>query len=205
MALNYKLNKEAFILESCGKNQIMRFITGTARGTRLETLEGETTRPTSERTKEAVFSMLQFDIEGKNVLDLFGGSGQLALEALSRGAVSAYITDSDQAACEIIKRNAKKTRLFEKTKVLCCDYKSVIKNLSGREKFGIVFLDPPYKSNFITDALQRLTEANLISDGGFVICESDVTAPFSYPGFALQKHAKYGKAFITILRKECQS
>lgn len=92
----------------------MRIITGSARGTRLETMEGELTRPTAEKVKEALFSMIQFDIDGRRVLDLFGGSGQLGLEALSRGAASATFVDSNRDATEIIKRNAKKTKLFEK-------------------------------------------------------------------------------------------
>ena len=183
---------------------MMRIITGSARGVKLDTLEGETTRPTAERTKEAVFSMLQFDIEGRNVLDLFGGSGQLGLEALSRGAASAYICDSDSAACEIIKRNARKTHLFEKAKVLCSDYKSVIKGLGGREKFNIVFLDPPYKSEYIADAIKRMNEADLIADCGYIVCESDRAEPFECDGFTIFKHSKYGKAYITVLQKECE-
>lgn len=109
---------------------MMRIITGTARGVKLETLDGETTRPTSERAKEAVFSMLQFDIENRSVLDLFGGSGQLALEALSRGAEKAFISDSDQSACEVIKRNAKKNKAFRQNargmqRLPRCDTQSV--------------------------------------------------------------------------------
>ncbi len=182
---------------------MMRIITGTAKGTKLYTLEGLSTRPTAERVKEAIFSMLQFDMEGKKVLELFGGSGQLSLEALSRGAASAYICDADQAACEIIKKNARKTHLFEKTRVVCNDFKSVIKNLAGREKFNTVFIDPPYKSNYVQDALNRLSEGKLVCDGGFIICESDNPEPFSEKGFSTVKHAKYGKAYITVLRKDC--
>ena len=88
---------------------MMRIITGKAKGIRLKTLEGEATRPTSERAKEAVFSMIQFEIEGRTVLDLFGGSGQLALEALSRGASSAIVSDASKAAVDVIRKNAEKT------------------------------------------------------------------------------------------------
>lgn len=180
----------------------MRIITGIAKGAKLETLEGEITRPTSERAKEAIFSMLQFDIEGKSVLEPFGGSGQMSLEAISRGASGAFISDIDTNACEIIKRNAKKARLFDKVRVVCSDYKSTLKNLSGREKFGLVFLDPPYNSNFISDALSRLNQGDLVFEGGFVICESSLSEPFACDGFSLVKHTKYGKAFVTVLRKE---
>lgn len=181
----------------------MRIITGTAKGTKLDSPEGLSTRPTSERAKEAIFSMLQFDIEGKNVLELFGGSGQLSLEALSRGANSAFICDSDKSACEMIKSNARKTHLFEKTRVICSDFKSVIKNLSHREKFNLIFIDPPYKSNYAAEALSLLSQGNLVCDGGLIICESDKSNPLSEEGFSIVKHAKYGKAYITVLRKDC--
>ncbi len=180
---------------------MMRIITGTARGTRLETPEGENTRPTAERTKMAIFNTIQFDIEGRKVLDLFGGSGQMALEALSRGASNAFICESDNAAFEIIKKNAKKTKLFDRVRLVCTDYKSALKALSGKEKFHIIFLDPPYKSNYLSDALKRITDGDMIEDGGYVICESDDPMPFSADGLTLYKHSKYGKAYVTILEK----
>ncbi len=180
----------------------MRIITGSARGVKLESLEGELTRPTSDRAKEAIFSMLQFDIQDRHILEPFGGSGQLSLEGLSRGASSAYIADSSPEACEIIKRNAKKTKLFEKTRVVCKDHRSLLKSLYGKERFDLIFLDPPYKSTLIEQSLQMLTEGELIADGGIVVCESDKSEPFSADGLTLIKHAKYGKAYVTLLRKE---
>ena len=110
----------------------MRIITGSARGARLETLDGNDTRPTAERVKEAVFSMIQFELEGRKVLDLFGGSGQMALEALSRGAAHATIVDSNPEAVKIIKINAKHTKLFEKTVVLGSDFRAYIRNMRRR-------------------------------------------------------------------------
>ncbi len=180
---------------------MMRIITGSARGTRLETLEGENTRPTAERTKMAIFNTLQFDIEGRKVLDLFGGSGQMALEALSRGAVSAFICEADNAAFDIIKRNAQKTKLFDKVRLVCTDYKSALRSLSGKEKFNIIFLDPPYNSDYLSDALKKIVDGDLIENGGYVVCESDKSEPFTAPGLPVYKHAKYGKAYITILEK----
>lgn len=182
----------------------MRIITGSARGAKLDTLEGETTRPTAERTKQAIFNIIQFDIEGRSVLDLFGGSGQLALEALSRGASGAYVCDCSADACEIIKRNARKTHLFEKMRVVCSDYKSTIKSLSGREKFNIIFLDPPYDSDCISIALRRIMEGDILAPGGYIICESDKSSPFEYEGLTLYRHNKYGKAYVTVLKKEEQ-
>ena len=147
--------------------------------------------------------MLQFDIENRSVLDLFGGSGQLALEALSRGAEKAFISDSDQSACEVIKRNAKKTKLFDRTRVVCSDCRAVIRNLSGREKFGLIFLDPPYKSGLVPEMLEKLEKGGLVAEGGLIVCESDAEQPFSLPGYELKKHAKYGRAYVTVLRKAC--
>ena len=130
----------------------MRIITGSARGARLITLEGDATRPTGERVKEAVFSMIQFEIEGRRALDLFGGSGQLGLEALSRGAESAVIIDCAPEAVEIIKTNAKTTRLFDRCRISQMEYEPFLRRASGRERFDIIFLDPPYKSGFMPRA-----------------------------------------------------
>ncbi len=179
----------------------MRIITGSARGTKLETLEGENTRPTSERAKMAIFNTLQFDIEGRKVLDLFGGSGQMALEALSRGAANAFICDADNAAFEIIKRNARKTKLFDKVRLVCTDYKSALRSLSGKEKFNIIFLDPPYAADYLENALKKIAEGDMLEYGGYIVCESDKAEPFVCEGTTLYKHAKYGKAYITILEK----
>ncbi len=151
----------------------MRVITGTARGTKLEALEGEATRPTSDKVKEALFSMIQFDIEGRAVLDLFGGSGQLALEALSRGAARATIIDQSRDAVEIIIANAKKTHLFDKCRVSASDYASFIRGAAGRETYDIVFLDPPYEGGFLPAALEKLHNAGLFAVGAHIVCECD--------------------------------
>ncbi len=180
----------------------MRIITGKARGTKLETLDGLETRPTAERVKEALFSMIQFEIEGARVLDLFGGSGQLGLEALSRGAAGATFVDVNPQAVNIIKANAKKARLFDRCVVLGTDYKSFIRGNSGRACYDIVFLDPPYSENLVGDALERLLRAKMVSEGGIVICESDKPAPVAAAGMTLRRHNRYGKIYITVLDKE---
>ena len=180
---------------------MMRIITGSARGTKLETLEGENTRPTSERAKMAIFNTLQFDIEGRKVLDLFGGSGQMALEALSRGALSAFICEADNGAFEVIKRNARKTKLFDRVRLVCTDYKSALRSLSGKEKFNIIFLDPPYATDYLNDALKKIAEGDMLENSGYIVCESDKSEPFTCEGTTLYKHSKYGKAYITILEK----
>ncbi len=182
----------------------MRIITGTARGKKLETLEGENTRPTGERVKEAVFSMIQFDIEGRRVLDLFGGSGQLALEALSRGAASAVITDISPEAVEIIKRNAKGTRLFDRCRVSVMDAEQFLRRAAGRESFDIIFLDPPYASDLLYKSLVLIARGGVASGGALIVCESpdgdifrgDEALRASYD---IVRSSGYGKAHITIL------
>lgn len=180
----------------------MRIITGSARGARLETLEGLDTRPTAERVKEAVFSMIQFEIEGRKVLDLFGGSGQMALEALSRGAAHATIVDSNPEAVKIIKNNAKHTKLFEKTVVLASDFRAYIRGNKGKAGFDIVFLDPPYDMNVLAEAATKLMEAGMINDNGLVICESDDAEPIEAEGYRVRRHARYGRIYITVLEKD---
>ena len=182
----------------------MRIITGSARGAKLITLEGEATRPTAERTKEAIFSMIQFDIEGRRVLDLFAGSGQLALEALSRGAAEAVLCDSSKDAAAIINKNAIKTRLLDKVKVHVCDSYKLIPKL-GSEKFDIIFLDPPYALNLIPGALKLLVQYSNLKPTSIIVCESsqpeDVFGGDSQleGRFIIKKKAKYGAAFVTIM------
>ncbi len=151
----------------------MRIITGIAKGTKLFTLEGDATRPTSERAKEALFSMIQFDLEGRRVLDLFAGSGQLGLEALSRGAAYCMFTDASADAIAIVRKNIEKTHFTEQTKTMITDYRGFLRKSAGREGYDIVFLDPPYASGALTDALLRLYRTNLMKRGCLIVCESE--------------------------------
>lgn len=153
----------------------MKIITGTARGCSLVTLEGEeTTRPTLQRAKETVFSSIQFEIEGRAVLDLFAGSGQMGLEALSRGASNAVFCDASEQAAEIVRQNALKTKLYSKCKIMRLDYKEYIRAASNsKRKFGIVFLDPPYNADILSDALVRIHKADLLEDEAIVLCETE--------------------------------
>lgn len=155
----------------------MRIITGSARGALIETLEGEATRPTAERAKEALFSMIQFDIEGRKVLDLFAGSGQLGLEALSRGAASCTFTDGAREAVDIIIKNAKNARLFDRSRISAIDFRSHLKAASGKEKYDLIFLDPPYASGYVSEALKMIDEGELLAEGGRIVCETDNGAP----------------------------
>jgi len=183
----------------------MRIITGTARGTKLDAPEGLNTRPTAERTKEAVFSAIQFSIEGRNVLDVFSGSGQMALEALSRGARSAVAIDMDKKACDIIRKNADKTHLSEKVHLIMADAITALGKLKG-QKFSIVFIDPPYASGLIPKVLERLCDYDLLEPAAYIICESpSYNALFEGVEGLEQKYKvyrqyKYGVAFISILQ-----
>ena len=181
---------------------MLRIITGTAKGKKLKTLEGEATRPTSERIKEAVFSAIQFDIEGRRVLDLFAGSGQMGLEALSRGADSVTFIDSAREAMEIVKENARSTGFFDRCKYLVSDYRNYIRKASGREGFDLVFIDPPYAMECSLDAAKRLAEAGLLRMGAIVVLESgeEEIDPGSLSNFEVIKSTHYGKkSFVNIL------
>ena len=151
----------------------MRIITGSARGAKIKTLDSDATRPTTDKVKEAIFSMIQFDIEGRKVLDLFGGSGQLSLEALSRGADKATIIDESRDAVNIIIENAKHTKLYEKCRISAISCASFLKGYGSDEKFNIVFLDPPYNTSLMHDALSLLAEKDVTAPGAYIICECD--------------------------------
>lgn len=184
----------------------MRIITGRARGVRLSTLAGENTRPTAERTKEAIFSMIQFEIRGARVLDLFAGSGQMGLEAVSRGAAYAVLCDRARDAVEIIRQNALKTRLATDCEILCNDFESVLRMRRNREAFDLVFLDPPYAIGAIPKALELLVEYGLLKTDATVVCESASEEDVFAGDAALESHfevlrrARYGAAHVTLLR-----
>ena len=181
----------------------MRIITGKARGVKLLTLDGLDTRPTSERSKEAIFSMLQFEIQDKIVLDLFAGSGQMGLEALSRGASRAYLVDRGRGAYDIIKKNIEKSRLSEGCVAICEDSISFLKKQSGIEKFDIVFLDPPYATNLIDEAVSLLFEWDLIKETTYIVCESDrldILSEENSDRFETIKTMKHGIAHILVLK-----
>ncbi|MBQ3483606.1 MAG: 16S rRNA (guanine(966)-N(2))-methyltransferase RsmD [Clostridia bacterium] len=183
---------------------MMRIITGSARGTKLEAPAGLATRPTAERVKEAVFSMLMAEWEGRRVLDLFGGSGQMALEALSRGAAEAVVVDAAHEAIGVIERNAARTHLADRTKIVRSDALSFLR--SCREPpFHYVFLDPPYASGLLPSCLSLLAECGLLAEGARVICEAGRAEDVFGDDAALAKRFRvlkcnrYGAAHIVIV------
>ena len=182
---------------------MMRIITGRARGIRLDTLDGEETRPTSERVKEAVFSMLQFDIEGREVLDLFSGSGQMGLEAVSRGAAAATLVDKSKNAIRIIEKNAEKTKLREYCHIVNSDSLDFIRRNKGK-KYDIIFIDPPYASGLYIPVLKSLYEYEMIKPTSLIVCESDFEKLLESDNelqhiYSVKKSSKYSKTVITVL------
>lgn len=180
----------------------MRVITGKARGVQLKTPDGMTTRPTSDRVKEALFSVIQFDIQGARVLDLFGGTGQLGIEALSRGAKSAVFVDAGDAACRLIRENLKRTRLAETADVIRSDYMAYLKRCG--DSFDIIFLDPPYAEVFLENALKKITEIDILQSGGIIVAERPVgkDLPWEFEGFTRSRDYKYGNTLLTVYRKQ---
>lgn len=174
---------------------MLKIITGTAKGKILKTLEGEATRPTSERIKEAVFSSIQFDIENRRVLDLFAGCGQLGLEALSRGAESCMFIDSSREAMDIVKANVKAAGFESKCKYLVSDSRNYIRKASGRDVFDLVFIDPPYSLLCCADVIRRLISAELLADGAIIVSESGEESlnPEDFPELEVTKSKRYGK------------
>ncbi len=176
---------------------MMRIITGTAKGKRLATLEGDTTRPTSERIKGAIFSSIQFELEGRRVLDLFAGSGQMGLEALSRGAASATFIDSSREAMEIVKKNAVSTGFFAASHFLVSDFRNYIRKASGRESYDLVFIDPPYSMDSAGEAAALLARSGLIIPGALVVLESGDEVidegELASLGYEFIKRERYGK------------
>lgn len=178
----------------------MRVITGSARGMTLKTLEGRDVRPTTDKVKEAVFSIIQFEIEGRRVLDLFAGSGQLGIEALSRGAQSAVFVDADKNAIKVVKENLAKTRLDSQASVFQTDSAAFL-TMTDRV-FDIAFLDPPYGTGLLQRALDKVGDR--MAQGGLVICEHPFGEPLADEpnGLTKQKEYKYGKTAVTVYRKD---
>ena len=179
----------------------MRVITGKARGVQLKTPDGMQTRPTADRVKEALFSIINFDIPGARVLDLFGGTGQLGIEALSRGAKSATFVDSTEQACKLIRENLKRTKLEADGKVVRSDYMAYLERC--REQYDIIFLDPPYAEVFLENALKRIAEIDILQSNGIIVAERPLGKELTWEleGFTRSKDYKYGKVLLTIYRK----
>lgn len=178
----------------------MRVITGSARGKKLEAPIGLNTRPTTDRVKESVFNIIQSRLPANNILDLFAGSGAMGIEALSRGSKHAVFVDCDKSAISVINHNLEGTRLSDKANVInssANDYLNICK-----EKFDIIFLDPPYNRDFLNNIVFKIVSDSILDDDGIIVVESELGGEeITLDSVECIKSAKYGKTVISILRK----
>lgn len=180
----------------------MRVIAGKAKGIQLKTPEGMLTRPTTDRVKEALFSIIQFELPGAEVLDLFGGTGQLGIEAISRGALKAVFVDSRKDACQLIRTNLQRTHFETQSSVVQCDYMDYLNRT--KEKFRIILLDPPYAEVYLENAIKKITEIDILQSGGIIIAERPLgkDLPWEFEGYERSRDYKYGKILLTLYRKK---
>lgn len=179
----------------------MRVITGLARGKRLKEPAGMDTRPTTDRVKEGLFSAIQFELEGRQVLDLFGGTGQLGIEALSRGAAHCTFVDASRSAVAVIRENLRITGLEDAAQVVQGDAMAFL--AGRRQKYDVVFLDPPYASGLLEKALESITAIDNVSENGIIVCElaPGMEVPRVSLPYRLQKEYRYGKIRIALYRR----
>ena len=180
----------------------MRIISGKARGTKLYTLEGTNTRPTLDRVKESIFNIIQNEIEGAIVLDLFAGSGAIGLECLSRGAKKAVLCDKSKEAIEIIKKNIEKTHMEEKAKIINADFETCLDKVKD-EQFDIIYIDPPYVTDYIFKSLKKIKEIGIVKKESIIIVETDdeqrILKEIGNIEIKIVDKRKYGRATIIFL------
>lgn len=179
----------------------MRVVAGSKRGTVLLSPKGEETRPTTDRVKENIFNLIQFDVSGKEALDLFSGSGAMGIEALSRGALFCNFVDFSKDAVDIIKKNVSKTGFLNQSEITASSFDVFLGNTT--KKFSLVFLDPPYHKGYIDKAVDALLKRNLLCDDAIIVCETDYDEELlKYEALALIKEKHYGRVRVRIFRKE---
>lgn len=177
----------------------MRVITGEARGRRLKEPVGMDIRPTTDKVKESIFNIIQFDIEGRKVLDLFGGSGQLGIEAISRGAKSAVFVDASQQAVKLINENLKIVGFEDRARVVRGDS---ISFLASGEKYGVVFMDPPYDTDLLDKALENAIKFDILKENGIIVCESKLEKQLAVTEpYYLSREYKYGKIKLSVFSR----
>ena len=179
----------------------MRVITGAARGRKLKELPGLETRPTTDKVKESVFNIIQFDIEGRRVLDLFAGTGQMGIEALSRGAAHCTFVDLRREAAAVVRENLAHTALAGQGQVVQGDYLAFLTGC--REKFDLIFLDPPYGTGLLEKALEAIAKIDIVTENGIIICESaaDAVLPQLPAPYVMGREYRYGKIKITLYHR----
>lgn len=183
----------------------MRVISGEAKGVKLKTPKGVGTRPTSDKVKESVFNIITSYIENSKVLDLFSGTGNLGIEAVSRGASYAYLIEKNRKRYNIIKENIDKTKLNDKIEIIIKDANFALKRFAeSNNKFDIIFMDPPYLKNYIIPCLEIIVEGDLLHDDGIIIVEHDIKdkIPDQINNLVRFREKKYGSTMISFYRKE---
>ncbi len=175
----------------------MRVISGSARGCKLQPVPGMDTRPTTDRVKESVFNIIQNWVRGAHVLDLFAGTGQLGIEAVSRGALYCDFVEHDRAAMKIIQKNIAAARIGSRTETHLMEFKRFISRCE-KNKYGIILLDPPYGGEIMDQALLSINRFDILAPSGIILCESAVTDSFAMP-FAAGREYQYGATRITVL------
>ena len=180
----------------------MRVITGTARGRRLSELKGTETRPTTDKVKESVFNCIQFDVEDARVLDLFAGTGQLGIEALSRGAQSAVFVDKRTEAAKLVRDNLALCGFSDRAQVVCGDAMGYLSSL--RTKFDIIFLDPPYEAELLERSLAHIAGFDILAPRGIIVAESplDKALPALGAPYGVYREYRYGRIKVTIYHRE---
>ena len=184
----------------------MRVISGKARGTKLSSIESLSTRPTLDRVKESLFNIIQNNLRDAVVLDLFAGSGQLGIEALSRGADKAYLCDINRDAVKMIKQNLEKTKLKDKAVVINEDYKKALRTLNTNEKFDIIFIDPPYKEDIAVDSIIEIIHESRLKENGIMIIETDeierdLKEINKIENIKIIDQRKYGRASLIFIKE----
>ena len=180
----------------------MRVISGTARGRRLKELPGMDTRPTTDKVKESLFNIIQFDIEGRTVLDLFGGTGQLGIEALSRGAQRCTFVDMNRQAAAVIRENVDTVGFADRATVQQGDAMAFLSSCRG--KFDLIFLDPPYQTQLLENCIQAVAKFDILSEHGIMVCESALEKPLPEldSPYEKGKEYRYGKIKLTVYRRQ---
>ena len=179
----------------------MRVITGTARGTNLKAPDGLLTRPTADKVKQALFNIIQYEVAG-DVLDLFAGSGQLGIEALSRGARHAVFVDERADAIAVIRENLRRTHLEDWAEIVRGDYLTYLSRC--KKSFRLIFLDPPYAEKYLENAIKRISEIDILAEGAIIVSERPLGKPLDedFPGLVRSKDYHYGKTTVTLFRRE---
>ena len=182
----------------------MRVITGIARGRRLKEPVGMETRPTADRVKEAIFSSIQFEVEGRKVRDRFGGTGQMGIEALSRGATHCTFVALQKQAVAIFRENVNSSGFAAQSTVIQGDALAFLSRC--REKFDLIFLDPPYDSGLLEKAMELITTIDIVSENGIIVCENGSNSgwPVVAEPYRMQKEYRYGKIRTALYRRNAE-